>query len=324
MPRGVLLPVARWGRGPKAMTAMVLATAVLLLGVPGIGSRALAQTPEPVKFRVPITDDGWPPNLALNVEEGRTVEITFVWDQKIHLTDAHIFVIEGYNVESGEINFEHREAVLRFVANKAGTFRLKCDLECEIHDQVKSAPFTVSRAGSAPPAAAGAGTAPSADTRPKTDLLLGAPVESSVGSVVGFTANVRGAGGAPVAGAPVVLYEVAGFFDTAEQEVEVARGTTNKDGVAALNYLARRSGDRSFKAYFAGDANNASSSVALTLKVAEGGQVYNVEPPAGIPGVSRFLVSGILILVWGIMFIVSLHVVAILREGRAGEEPGDA
>lgn len=308
-----------------ALVLTLIAASALLLVAPGNVHRALAQTPEPVKFRVPITDDGWPSsNFSLDVEEGRTVEITFVWEQKVHLSDAHVFVVEGYNLEADEINFEHREATLRFVANKAGTFRLKCDLECEIHDKLKNGAVNVARAGAGPaPGASSSSAGAGVETRPRTDLLLGAPVEAQVGGAVRFTANVRSAVGAPIAGAPVVLYEVTGFYDTKVQEVEVARGTTDKEGVAALTYLARRSGPRSLKAYFAGDVGNAPSSVAIGLDVLDGGQVYGVDPPAGIPGVSRFLVSGILILVWGIMFIVSLHVVAIVREGQRSEEPDD-
>lgn len=305
---------------------LLFAGGMLLTAVLAIGARpAAAQTAEPVKIRVPITDNGFngqPGNFTINVRQGQLVEITFVWDQKIHLGDEHIFVLDGYNLETKTINATEREASWRFVADKAGTFRIKCDLECEVHDVLKSALLVVTPAGAAGPA----GTADGPDTRPKSQLALVAPVESVRGRHVDISVTASDASGVPIPAARILLVETVEFYGMEPRAVEVASATTGKDGVARLEYLPRRTGERALKVMLDGNAARAPSSVELKLAVGDGPATYRVEPPAGIPGVNRFLVSTIIVIVWGTMFIVTMHVVAIVRAGRDGleEEARDA
>lgn len=155
-----------------------------------------------------------------------------------------------------------------------------------------------------------------------TTLRVAAPTISSVGEDIHFTVTLLDGEGQPIVGAMVQVYERVAFMDTAPADVLVAAGSTAEDGTARIHYVARRAGARAFTVSYAGDEDHAAQAASFEMPVAAGGQIYQVEPPAGIPGVSRFLVSGILIIVWGTMLIIALHVVAIVRAGGPPEGEG--
>jgi len=305
----------------RRLLLLLLIAALTLPATLGAGARRTgAQATEPMKVRIPITDNGFndqPTDFTVTVPQGQLIELTFVWEQQIHVNDEHIMILEGYNLEWPQIDVNNREASLRFVAEKAGSFRLKCDLECEIHDLLKDGKLLVTEPGT--------GAAGGPDTRPETQLALTAPVGASLGNKVAFSIAAGDTTGAPIAGAKLQLVEVTGFYGLDPQEVDVARAVTAADGTATLEYIARRTGTRTLKAIFPGDSQHAPASLDVQLDVGDGPSLYVVHPPTGIPGVNRFFVSGIIIAVWGTMFIVAMHVVGIVRAGRtegSGEEDG--
>ncbi len=310
------------------LVLVALALVLLPAGLLAFPRAGAAQALEPVKIRVVITDNGFNDQglkFALNVEEGQLIELTFAWDQKIHLTDEHIFILEGYNLEWQPINFEHREATVRFLADKPGAFRLKCDVECEIHDQLKNGVLNVTRRGGAAVGAGGAtGATAAVDTRPKSSLTIAAPVSVTVGENARLSATAVDPSGAPIPGVKVHLFEATEFLGSLPQDVEVAQATTDANGIATLAYTARRSGARALKVLFDGDVRHQPGALELQMGVNEGAATYSVTPPPGIPGVNRFFVSAIIIAVWGTMFIVALHVLAIVRAGNeADAEQGE-
>ncbi|MBI5947530.1 MAG: cupredoxin domain-containing protein [Chloroflexi bacterium] len=113
-----------------ASLAILLAFTVIA-GVHPLATPAVAQ--EATKITVKVTDSGLDPE-TIEVEQGKLVEITFIWDHKAYPNEEHIMVLEGYNVESDKIDAQHKEATIKIVANKPGTFTFKCDLECDLHD----------------------------------------------------------------------------------------------------------------------------------------------------------------------------------------------
>ena len=303
----------------------LLGAVVLVCGGFAVGaSDAMAQAPEAVKIRIPITDNGFndqPSGFEITVEQGQLVELTFVWEHAAYLEEAHIFVLEGYNLESDEISFHNREATLRFVAEKPGAFRLKCDVDCEVHDVLKRATLNVVRPGMG--GAAVPGGAGGEDARPAAQILIAAPVEAGLGTGARLLTTLTDESGTAIAGAKVSLFEVIGFMGVEPQEVEVATGMTDAQGTSTLVYTARRTGNRTLTAYFDGGLDYRPTSIDLQLTVPPGPQVYLVSSPVGIPGVNRFFVSGIILMVWGTMFVVALHVVAIARAGARSREDGD-
>lgn len=155
-----------------------------------------------------------------------------------------------------------------------------------------------------------------------TTLQVTAPTVASIGQDMHFAVTLLDAAGQPIARGRVQVYERVQFMDAAAEDVLVAAGTTAEDGTALIHYVVRRSGARAFTVSYAGNDNHAPQSASFEMPVAGGGQIYEVERPAGIPGVSRFLVSGILMIVWGTMLIIALHVVAIVRAGGPPEGEG--
>ena len=158
-----------------------------------------------------------------------------------------------------------------------------------------------------------------------TTLQVSGPVGATVGDTVELTATLTDAAGEPVADVQLLVVERVGFLDTKVNDVTVASAATNNDGVAVIRYAARRDGDRSLLVWFPGSADFEEASAGFDFTVADGPATYTVEAPPGIPGVNRFVVMGVLVIVWGTMLIIAGHVVAIAREGGASElDEGEA
>lgn len=121
-----------------------LAVGLMAAMGPGLDQPAVAQ--EATKITVKVTDGGWAPD-TIEVEQGKLVEITFIWDHKAYPEEKHIIVLEGYNVETDEINAAHKESTIKIVANKPGTFTFKCDLECDLHDFLQQGVLKVKAGG---------------------------------------------------------------------------------------------------------------------------------------------------------------------------------
>ena len=152
-----------------------------------------------------------------------------------------------------------------------------------------------------------------------TTLQISGPVAAIVGDTVELVATLTDAAGEPVADVQLLVEERVGFLDTKLSDVTVASAATNDDGVAVIRYVARRDGDRSLLVWFPGTSEFAEASTGFGFTVASGPATYTVEAPPGIPGVNRFAVIAVLVVVWGTMLIIAGHVTAIAREGRAVE-----
>ncbi len=156
-----------------------------------------------------------------------------------------------------------------------------------------------------------------------TELRVSAPVAAAIGDALKLRIVLIASDAAEsVPGAPVTLYERTGFMGVSPREVMVASAVTGDDGAAVIRFTARREGVRNLVVRFDGDPDHGASFATFELPVAAGPAIYTVEPPPGIPGVNRFLVVGILVVVWGTMFIIAAHVIAIAREGHSEATPG--
>jgi len=152
-----------------------------------------------------------------------------------------------------------------------------------------------------------------------TTLQVSGPIGATVGDTVELVATLTDAAGEPVPDVRLLVDERVGFLDTKVSDVTVASAATNDAGVAVIRYAARREGGRSLLVRFPGTSDFAEASAGFEFSVAAGPATYTVEAPPGIPGVNRFAVMAVVIVVWGTMLIVAWHVAAIAREGRAAE-----
>lgn len=158
-----------------------------------------------------------------------------------------------------------------------------------------------------------------------TTLQVSGPIAATVGDTVELTATLTDAAGEPIGNVQLLVVERVGFLDTKVNDVTVASAATNDDGVAVIRYAARRDGDRSLVVWFPGSADFEEASAGFDFAVADGPATYTVEAPPGIPGVNRFVVMAVLVLVWGTMLVIAGHVVAIAREGGPSEpDEGEA
>ncbi|GAB4331359.1 MAG: hypothetical protein Kow0010_16710 [Dehalococcoidia bacterium] len=218
--------------------AMVVAAA--WLGVAALTvERVAAQEDGTVRVVLEVTDVGyrctsgcdvvdfsrgdWAPSV--DVALGAMVELTFVWAHEAYPNEEHVMVLEGYGLESDQIDREHRETTLRFIADQPGAFKFKCDLHCELHDFMQRADVRVRRSGS--------GTVDALTYTPTVlELRAAAPVISGR-EPVELTATLRDQEGQPIDRAELTFF-VEATFGGVEDLVRVATEKTDADGAASF------------------------------------------------------------------------------------------
>lgn len=158
---------------------------------------------------------------------------------------------------------------------------------------------------------------PAAAEGPAT-LELQAPKEVRLGDEVSVTATLRDGNGAPIPGATIILWSPGEFLSVSDA-VELGRAATNVQGHVTFRYEARSGGAVSLNASFAGDARNAPAQAAAPLQVQGSAQLTH-HPREGVrvPGVSVWILVGILGGVWSTYFSVAVLLTLIAREGPKG------
>jgi len=186
----------------------------------------------PKQIRIEIMDGGFngvADEYNVEVEQGQLVEITFVWDHKAYVQDEHIFVIDGYKLETPKIDSGHKEATLKFVADKVGTFAIHCDLECDAHAALQRANLKVK------PASGGGGTS-AASARLATTLTIKPSMTLvATGDSVDLMTALRDKNGAPVAMADI-QYFVDTQFAGINSRMNIGHAHTDANGVAFFDY----------------------------------------------------------------------------------------
>ncbi|MBI2165054.1 MAG: hypothetical protein HYU29_01460 [Chloroflexi bacterium] len=186
----------------------------------------------PGHIKVEVTDlgfNGKTDGLVIEVEQGQMVELTFTWAHQSYPREEHIMVLQGYGLETDRLNSSNREATLKFIADKAGTFNFKCDVECDVHDYLQQGYLKVKRSGSA--AADGSAKA----TFTPTTLALSPSAWVTGGEAVTLTAVLRDPGGVSVPKAELSFYLEAEFGGS-KGKMWFAKARTDANGVAFLEY----------------------------------------------------------------------------------------
>ncbi len=206
--------------GLRLFAVFVTVLAVFWPGLPG--PKQAAHADSPVKVRVEVTDVGFKP-ATVEVEQGQLVELTFVWAHQAYPGEEHIMVLEGYRLETEKINAGHREATIRFIADRSGTFTFKCDLDCELHQYLQNGVLKVRPGG-------GGGA-----SRTPTVLRVTPSADTTDGKGVDLTVMLRDPSGGPVAKAEVKFYLETEFVGT-KGLMEVGRVKTDDRGLAVWEY----------------------------------------------------------------------------------------
>jgi hypothetical protein len=209
-----------------------LLLAILAVLMPTTLVHAMPARQSPKQIRIAIMDggfDGVADEYNVEVEQGQLVEITFVWAHKAYVQDEHIFVIDGYKLETPKIDSGHKEATLRFVADKVGTFAIHCDLECDAHAALQRANLKVK------PASGGGGTS-AASARLATTLTIKPSMTLvATGDIVDLMTTLRDKNGAPVAKADI-QYFVETTFGGVKGKMNIGHVRTDVNGVAFFDY----------------------------------------------------------------------------------------
>jgi plastocyanin len=263
-------------------------------------------------IQVSITDSGFngkADELAIEVELGQMIELSFLWAHTGYMKEEHNIVLNGYNVETDKLNSNKREATLKFIADKPGTFNFKCDLECDLHDYLQRGYIKVK---------AGAGGGGSVAARTVTALTLSpsTPVAAG-GETVTLMVTLKDPQGAPVPKADVRFFVDATYGGTkAKMDIGIAR--TDANGVAFLDYRSTTpDAEVGITARFDGMGIYAESEQKIQLpKVGVPPPSYTPEPPGLelIRGAAPFALFGIVFGVWVIFAFVVFQVVGIFKE----------
>jgi hypothetical protein len=107
-----------------------------------------AVAPTAKSFVIMITAKGFNDNATIVVNQGDKVSITFIMDQSqigdTKPSNHHVITIDGYNINSEDLNPTHPTATVTFTASQLGTFFIYCDTEeCPIHALMVSATIEV-------------------------------------------------------------------------------------------------------------------------------------------------------------------------------------
>ncbi len=146
-------------------------------------------------------------------------------------------------------------------------------------------------------------------------LELQVPKKVGLGDQVTLSALVRDAKGSPVKGARVVFWSPASFLSNSGA-VELGSAVTDSKGTATIVSQARIGGAVSLNAYLAGDSRYDAASASAEMQV-EGTAQLTKHPIEGVrvPGLSVWLLAGLLAIVYSIYLTVIVLLSLIAREG---------
>lgn len=258
-------------------TGFALFVAAVIVGMaPGLARPAAAQ--EATKITVKTTDGGFEPS-TIEVEQGKLVEITFVWDHKSHGNEKHIIVLEGYNVESEQIDAQNKESTIKLVASKPGTFTFKCDVECDTHDFLQTGVLKVK---------AGAGGGAAALTKTKISIEpSGISIRDGRVTVAAFLLDDKGQ--------PVPKADISFFIDQTFAGrtglAQVGEERTGPTGQAKLVYEPTRTGTIKLTARFEGAGIYDASEQVVDIPSSRAFSAYFGESVASESGHSQELVE---------------------------------
>ncbi len=216
--------------------ALILSVALFNASAPPL---AVYAQEAPVKITVKVTDGSFEPTV-IEVEQGKLVELTFVWSHVAYLEEEHIMVIPGYKIETEKIDAEHRETTVKFIAAQSGTFFFQCDVECETHDVLQNGQIKVTPSSGAPPRRS--------SHRNWWSIGDGVLIR---GGTVSIAATLSGEDVEPIPRAEVRFYARQEFLGKTElMEIGVAKTLPN--GFATLLYRPTTDSPRTLVAKFEG------------------------------------------------------------------------
>jgi len=208
---------------------------IFLLIFPGVASAdnaTLIAQQDQNPIRIEVSEEGFKnPNgkLPIVVEEGKEVEITFVYADVTSFNNKHIIHISGYNIDTEVLDKDNPEVTVKFIANKTGEFSFKCILDCVGHQNIQSGILVVQ-------AASGDGS----QTAIKVTLALDAPDQSETGQPLTLIALIKDEFNEPVADSLVKFFIESDFF--VNDLMDIGEVLTDEQGQAKIDYTPNQPG----------------------------------------------------------------------------------
>jgi hypothetical protein len=206
---------------------------------------------------VDLSDGDWQPQLVLPL--GAEVELVFVWAHEAYPNEEHVIVLDGYGLETDQIDAHNREATLHFIADQPGSHVLKCDLHCDLHDYMQRATVRVQPSGDG---------LTSTPTYTPTSLTL----HSNVGVISGFEPVDLDVTLTADDGAPITRAELRFFVETefggVSDHVHIGTVRTDEHGTATYRFTPlTASSEQRVVARFAGMGVYDASEHEIELRV---------------------------------------------------------
>lgn len=162
-----------------------------------------------------------------------------------------------------------------------------------------------------------------------TAISLGAPTTATLGEMVTLQARLIDSAGSPIARAKVSFVSPQRFLNV-DDEVVVAEGVTDEQGLAVADWQVRTSGDLTVEAVFRGNERYAPSKAAAQMRVVGDRQLYvedrgvqvpglNVAPVAAAeplwPRLNAWPIVLALLVVWSLYLRVAVLLLQVVRQG---------
>ena len=204
---------------------------------------------------------------------------------------------------------------MTFIADKAGRFEFKCDLQCEVHDYLHGY-LKVGRG-------TGSGGSAGATFTPTTLTVLPSTLVT-VGDPVTFMFELRDAAGKPVPKSDLELFLDAGFAGT-KAKMQLATVKTDANGVAFFEYTPRLDVEKhSITALYEGGGVYSESESSVTIDQIGAPVPAYTTGLIGLEGLRALaprVFAGIAIAVWLTLAVVLLRAMSVKWVREKSEVP---
>lgn len=285
-------------------TALAVLAVTILAAAGGIATRSAYADDPPVQITVKATDTGFDPNV-ITVEQGKTVQLTFVWANDGHPNDEHIITIPDYKLESDKISQSNKTSTVTFIATKTGTFFFKCEIECDTHDLLQQGQLKV---------VAGSSGASAALQKPTIALDPQAGVVIK-GGTVSLAVTLQDKDGKAIPKADIAFFARREFLGVSG-EVAIGVAQTGPSGLASIVYHPTTTDPEVLTAKYAGGGIYDSAEQAINLVGSQQFAPQAHPSPADLHGLkSNAHIALIVVIasVWAVFLLVLLSVVSLSR-----------
>ncbi|MDO8473848.1 MAG: hypothetical protein Q7T05_08570 [Dehalococcoidia bacterium] len=142
-------------------------------------------------------------------------------------------------------------------------------------------------------------------------LKVGTPVE--LGDTARIQASLRDERGNPVKQATLRLYTSATFMSTESGAIEIGDAKTDENGVALFEYVPTRNVTMEVRAEYQGDSRYEPSQATTSFVVEGNRQLVLTEVGVKVPFLNKWLLVGLLSIIWSLYFFVVTRVLRIAQ-----------